>query len=211
MTDGFLGRWSRRKAAVREGEAVDVEASAPSTQPAPATGIEPARQAPPPLGEEGRGEGPAEARAPTLDDVQALTPESDFKPFMARGVAPEVKNAAVKKLFADPHFNVMDRLDTYIDDYGQPDPIPAALLRQMASARFLKLFDHEDDAVTRDDADTPPAQEVAQSGLVPELPGLPADALTPGATAAPTEDAHTDLRLQPDHAARRESAGPGTS
>jgi hypothetical protein len=31
-----------------------------------------------------------------------------------------VKNAAMKKLFADPHFNVMDRLDIYIDDYSSP-------------------------------------------------------------------------------------------
>ena len=30
----------------------------------------------------------------------------------------------MKKLFSDPHFNVMDGLDTYIDDYGKPDPIP---------------------------------------------------------------------------------------
>jgi hypothetical protein len=55
---------------------------------------------------------------------------------MARGVTTDVRNAAVKKLFADPHFNVMDRLDIYIDDYSQPDPLPAAMLRQMVSARF---------------------------------------------------------------------------
>ena len=30
----------------------------------------------------------------------------------------------MKKLFSDPHFNVMDGLDTYIDDYGKPDPLP---------------------------------------------------------------------------------------
>ena len=48
---------------------------------------------------------------------------------MARDVAPEVRNAAMKKLFADPQFNVMDRLDTYIDDYSLPDPLPASMLR----------------------------------------------------------------------------------
>ena len=37
----------------------------------------------------------------------------------------------MKKLFADPHFNVMDGLDTYIDDYGKPDPIPQSMLRQL--------------------------------------------------------------------------------
>jgi hypothetical protein len=51
-----------------------------------------------------------------------------------------VKNAALKKLFADPQFNVMDGLDTYIDDYGKPDPLPERMLRQMVQARFLGLF-----------------------------------------------------------------------
>ena len=76
-------------------------------------------------------------------DVQALGRESDYTPFVARGVDPAVRNAAMKKLFTDPHYNVMDRLDTYIDDYSQPDPLPASMLRKMASAQFLKLVDEE--------------------------------------------------------------------
>ena len=79
-----------------------------------------------------------------MADTQALTPASDFRPFMGQGVAPEVKNAAMKKLFADPHFNVMDRMDIYIDDYSQPDPLPLAMLRQMNGAKFLNLFEDED-------------------------------------------------------------------
>ena len=81
---------------------------------------------------------------PTLEDVQALTPESDFSRFAARDVAPEVKNAAMKKLFADPRYNVMDGMDVYIDDYSKPDPIAPAVLRQLASAKFLGLFDQEE-------------------------------------------------------------------
>jgi hypothetical protein len=37
----------------------------------------------------------------------------------------------MKKLFSDPHFNVMDGLDSYIADYGKPDPIPLSMLRLM--------------------------------------------------------------------------------
>ena len=84
-----------------------------------------------------------------MEDAQALTPDSDFKPFMARGVSAEVKNAAMKKLFSDPHFNVMDGLDTYIGDYSQPDPIPESMLRQLASAKFLDLFDERKDEEAR--------------------------------------------------------------
>jgi hypothetical protein len=85
-----------------------------------------------------------QAPPPTMQDVAALDAHSDFKPFVARAVAPEVRNAAMKKLFADPHFNVMDGLDIYIDDYSIPDPLPASMLRKMASAQFLKLFDEDE-------------------------------------------------------------------
>jgi hypothetical protein len=80
---------------------------------------------------------------PTLEEVKSLTPASDFSRFVAPGVDSGVKNAAMKKLFTDPHFNVMDGLDTYIDDYGRADPIPKSMLRQMVQARMLGLLDDE--------------------------------------------------------------------
>jgi Protein of unknown function (DUF3306) len=140
---GFLSRWSRRKVEVREGRAPEepkpitpVVAPVASGTANLSVPTQPAAQV-----------ASHEAKpAPTLADTQQLTPESDFTDFMARGVAPDVKNAAVKKLFADPHFNVMDRLDIYIDDYSQPDPLPMAMLRQMASAKTLGLFDDEPEA-----------------------------------------------------------------
>ena len=77
----------------------------------------------------------------TLQDVQALTQDSDFAPFVTSRVAPEVKNAALKKLFSDPHYNIMDGLDTYIDDYSNMPTLPAPALRRMVSAQALKMFD----------------------------------------------------------------------
>lgn len=79
----------------------------------------------------------AAAVQPTLDDVAQLPAGSEVSRFVQRSVAPEVRNAAFKKLFADPHFNVMDRLDTYIDDYHTPNPLPASVVRQMAVTDFL--------------------------------------------------------------------------
>ncbi len=52
----------------------------------------------------------------------------------------------MRKLFSDPHFNVMDGLDTYIDDYGKPDPIPESMLRQLNQSKLLRLFEIEEDA-----------------------------------------------------------------
>lgn len=156
MVDGFLGRWSQRKQAQRAGVPLDepptptpTVTAAPTSTPAPnQTVAAPAPEAP--SGSQAAAQ-PAPEPAPpppSLDDARQLTPESDFRPFMARDVAPEVRNAAMKKLFADPQFNVMDRLDTYIDDYSLPDPLPASMLRQMASAQFLKLFDDDNEAET---------------------------------------------------------------
>jgi len=214
MTDGFLGRWSRRKQAVRDGEAVPPAPAVPvpvtPDVPMPA-GAAPAPAVPAPADASG-----PEAPPLTLQDAQALTPASDFKPFMARGVTADVRNAAMKKLFADPQFNVMDRLDIYIDDYSQPDPLPAAMLRQMASARVLDLVPDEPAADPNvpgagDDANGAAPADVAPSGLAPERPAPPVDHLTPAEPpGAPDPDhAHTDLRLQPDHAPERPGAGPG--
>ncbi len=215
MTDGFLGRWSRRKQAVRDGESVPPLPPAPEPErPRADAPASPSTASPPSTS-------PAAPAAPvpqpTLADAQALTPASDFKPFMAANVSADVRNTALKKLFSDPQFNVMDRLDTYIDDYSQPDPLPVAMLRRMASARVLNLLSDEAaepaapaPALHREGADGAQAAGVAASTELPEPPA-PEGAPTPGALPGSTDldHAHSDLRLQPDHAPERPGAGPG--
>jgi len=141
MAEGFLGRWSQRKQDARQGKPL-AEPERP-TEPTPAPVAPTATPAPVSVASLPLQAPPPEPPPPTLQDVQALRQDSDYTPFVARGVDPSVRNAAMKKLFTDPHYNVMDRLDTYIDDYSQPDPLPASMLRKMASAQFLKLVDDE--------------------------------------------------------------------
>jgi hypothetical protein len=74
-----------------------------------------------------------------LPPLDSLTFESDFKAFMHAKVEEGVKRAALKKLFSDPRFNVMDGLDTYIDDYTKSDTIPPEMLARLERARE-KLF-----------------------------------------------------------------------
>ena len=215
---GFLSRWSRRKADVREGRPLDEPKPAPSVvnaevrnpqAPTPsaatATAVTSATRADKPEGSSVASAEHKDAQVatpqPTLADVQQLTPDSDYSGFMARGVAPDVKNAAMKKLFTDPHFNVMDRLDIYIDDYSQPDPLPLAMLRQMTSAKTLNLFNDEDEASSQTPmSDMPAAEEVkvvAQS--------VPAEN---NSNTEPSTHDHADLRLQPDPTPRPEGAEP---
>ena len=214
---GFLSRWSRRKADVREGRPL----AEPATEPSASASGNPPTRVPNTAASVGaaapvahaaqaatsHASSPAQTHeptagpAPTLADAQQLTPESDFTGFMARGVAPDVKNAAMKKLFTDPHFNVMDRMDIYIDDYSQPDPLPMAMLRQMTSAKTLNLFDDEPEKAAEinggDKAETEQPKVMAQS--------VPADNHS---NIEPTTHDHADLRLQPDPTARPEGTEP---
>jgi len=216
--DNFFSRWSRRKAQVRSGEPTPAEPPPPAhpvarqvaepvagvSRPTPVAAPAEPQEAPPPL--------------PTLDEAAALTPESDFTRFVARGVPTEVRNAAVKKLFADPHFNVMDGLDIYIDDYSKPSPLSAAMMAKMVGAQFLKLVDDPNDIKPPTPPVVPtaagaPAPTVADTDAADASPGQAPAASSPTATTSdPTQtphDDHADLQLQPDHAPERESPGRG--
>ena len=183
---GFLSRWSRRKVLVRQGvapaEPVAVPAVAPVVQAAAEPVVTPQAQAAP-----AAEPAPAAPPPPTLADVALLTRDSDYTRFVAPGVDTGVKNAALKQLFTDPHFNVMDGLDTYIDDYGIPDPLPAGMLRQMAQSQFLGLF--------------------TEGKPDPDAVAAAAPTSTTLAQATPDEDAA--LRLQPHDAAGSPGAGEG--
>ena len=151
--------------------------------------------------------------------MQALTPDSSFAAYVQPGVDASVRNAAMKKLFTDPHYNVMDGLDTYIEDYGIPDPIPMAMLRQMNQSKFLGLFAKEEAeeaeqarlaneaaAATPAPADTPDNPDAA-APVAGEPPPQAAPATPEPSETPPDED--PDLRLQQDDGAGRPGAGPG--
>jgi hypothetical protein len=206
MADGFIGRWSQRKQAVREGLPLE-EPSPPSvSEPAIVTTPEPVNTAP--LAEPGEEASPPVEvpPAPTLQDVQGLTPQSDFQRFVASDVDPDVKHAAMRKLFEDPHFNVMDGLDIYIDDYSQPDPLPASMLRQMASAHFLGVGCEE--LKPQSVAAVPPSSASRSAESVAEVSATPAGTARQEPEETQDHD-HTDLRLQQDHATGPEGSGHG--
>ena len=225
---GFLGRWSRRK--------VDALQGKPLAEPAPVAPVPvaaaPIAAAPAPASVSPQPQAAVEKvgepeKVLSLDDVKLLTKDSDFKPFMASHVGAAVRNAAMKKLFADPHFNIMDGLDIYIDDYSKSDPIPEAMLRQMNGSKFLNLFADEENADAgknpvaaspRENANEPADQTVAQSYEDPDITRPDASRPdhssqpepSPGSGASQEDHADTDLRLQPDHAAPAPDTGRGT-
>jgi hypothetical protein len=225
MSDNFFSRWSRRKQGI---DTTEVAQAAPVKSLAP-----PARQAPSPGGKTASASASSPVKplmatdpepqlpVPTMDDVQQLTPQSDFQGFMRQGVPGEVRNAAMKKLFTDPHFNVMDGLDIYIGDYNTPDPLPAGMLEKMVGAEFLNLFPKKVPDLLPAEGQPPLHQNAEQSPGAPEGAPLVAQStpfpMTPPLQAAPalqapepTEHDHPDLQLQPNHAPASPDAGPST-
>ena len=171
-----LSRWSRRKLAAA--------AEAPASAPAPAVVPASAPGAPAPL---------------ELPPVESLTFESDFTAFLRPGVDDKVKRAALKQLFRDPRFNIMDGLDTYIDDYTKADPIPPDILADLMQRGF--------------GPPTETGQEQAVAVNAPRAEPAVTNAAQP-AISAGTEQAATPPQPSPSRAGRegeeaKRSAGEG--
>ena len=147
----FLSRWSRRKLDVAK------EVAAP-------------KPAPPPPAAPAVAQASAKPELPSVDTLKGLA--SEYKEFLRPEVDEKLRQAALKKLFRDPHFNVMDGLDTYIDDYSKPDPIPEAMLRTLWHAKGL-LFDDKKE-------ETPPAADKSADHALPDMPRV-----TEGAAETP--------------------------
>jgi hypothetical protein len=162
--EGFLRRWARLKADPAAAEVLAAPAQvdartepvvAPAVVPHPA---HPAADAAPVL--------------PTLDDVARLDASSDFSAFVSKGVDKDVRRLAMKKLFSDPHFNLVDKLDVYMDDYNKPSPMSAEMLAALHHTKNLFAPLAADDLA----ASVP----VSPNSVVPGIagPDSPAQAVT---------------------------------
>lgn len=207
MTDnsgGFFSRWSQRKQAVKLGLAEE-DISPNKVQDKPQPSVQNSEVSVANVKPESADPAAEPPKLPTLSDVEQLTPDSDFSTFMTQGVSPEVRNAAMKKLFTDPHYNVMDGLDIYIGDYNTPDPLPAGMLAKMVGAQFLGLVKAPEDVAqsSTSDSDTPKPEETKLAANANNL-----DNPEPLENNSVQHD-HTHLRLQSNHAPADPEAGSG--
>jgi Protein of unknown function (DUF3306) len=157
-----LKRWSQRK----------LEAARPVPAAVPANG----ETAPPAASAAAAGATDVPLPAVPLPAIDSLSFESDFTAFLKPSVDESLKRRAMKKLFSDPHFNVMDGLDTYIGDYSQPDPLPPGMLEQLLHARAVL---------------DPPRTRVNEQGVVEDVPreGMVASGSEPADAAPALPDA----------------------
>ncbi|MEZ5449046.1 MAG: DUF3306 domain-containing protein [Thiolinea sp.] len=119
--EGFLNRWSRLKRRPQSSSDADTE-SPESTAPSPP-------QAETLAEDESGTEAAAEAEAPRvltdedMPPLESLDEHSDFSLFMSAGVSEELRRLALRKLFQQPQFNVIDELDDYCQDFTTFAPL----------------------------------------------------------------------------------------
>lgn len=181
-----LSRWSKRKLETK----FEVAASAPTLPVSPPSVAAPAAAPSSPS-----------TPAPALPSVDSLTFDSDFTAFLRPDVDETLRRAALKQLFRDPRFNVMDGLDTYIDDYTKADPIPPDVLKDILRRGFAAV--------------APASATSAESTVSPVSPeGVPAPVAAeplPSTAAATAPSSESQLPQLPQNAPEPEVPPRSTS
>ena len=142
-------------------------------------------------------EAAAKADYAELPPISAISLAEDFTPFMQARVPQALKQQALKALFKEPHFNVMDGLDIYIDDYTVFEPISPEVMATLSSWKTIM---------------NPPQQVVTDGGYAVDVESEEGKAVL----AARAELAQSNAVLQPasyvqvpSPAARERAEGEG--
>jgi len=165
--ENFASRWSRRKIEARKEKPAEPEPSSERTVPAVPADADTAA-APPGA--------PAPRELPPLESLKGLA--SEYTEFLKPGVDENLRRSALKKLFADPHFENFERFEAYCEDFTKGEPIPLAMLKTLEHAKDLLFGDEEK-------KDAPPEAEKSAAEPPPEVAekmqgGAQAEAPPPG-------------------------------
>ena len=192
MSDSFFSRWSRQKTLNRELDQARDAAVAKAPLPAEAEAVPVPK---PPV------EGAQAVDLPTQADAEALDVGADVSRFLQSGVTDAIKGAALKKLFADPAYNVISDMDDYVEDYSQMAKLSAVELRSLQQSKDLHLFEDPPwkiEADARDAAAAAAAEKQATTDAVAETDTVAADDPDPvGAADAAQEPTPLDIDTEP--------------
>ena len=192
VSDSFFSRWSRQKTLNRELDQARDAAVAKTPLPAEAEAVPVPK---PPV------EGAQAVDLPTQADAEALDVGADVSRFLQSGVTDAIKGAALKKLFADPAYNVISDMDDYVEDYSQMAKLSAVELRSLQQSKDLHLFEDPPwkiEADARDAAAAAAAEKQATTDAVAESDTVAADNPDPvGAADAAQEPTPLDIDTEP--------------
>ncbi len=154
--EGFYARWSRRKGARRDDDAVGAADAVKADNGVAAEIGDAAAQPEPPA--------PTDADMPPLESLDG---NSDVSGFMSPGVSEELRNKALRRVFLSGKFNVVDGLDDYDDDFtafeGLGDLLTSDMRhqRELAEQRAREVAEREaaQDARATPGDDAPPVDD----------------------------------------------------
>ena len=184
--ESFLERWSRRKQAVqrqstdnpdRDHEGKDGEGVAQAD--------EDHRAAPATLAETGiAGDIPVEPEPPGDEDMpplETIDEGGSLSAFFSPKVSAGLRRAALKRLFSQPEYNVVDMLDDYALDYSKREPLGDIVTAEMRyrAEQARKLVERKLKAKL--DAETDPE---ARAALIESIEANAADAEAPDEAAS---------------------------
>ena len=145
--ESALARWSRRKLEARQAEAT----------PAEAIDIEAAPDEPGVDAADTPGEQPVLTDA-DMPDIESLSDDADFSPFMSPGVSDELRNLALRKLFRAPVFNLRDGLDEYDEDYTSFEKLGNIVTADMKHQIEMQQQKLREKLAAEDETETPAAE-----------------------------------------------------
>jgi len=130
--EGFLTRWSRRKAQTMRGEEPPEPATDEDDAAAPVAADElpPATDAAAAAPDE-ESAGSAPEALPELPSLDSLSADSDYSAFMRKDVPTDLRQKALRKLFHSDKFNIRDGLDDYDLDFSKPEPLGDIITAEM--------------------------------------------------------------------------------
>jgi Protein of unknown function (DUF3306) len=174
--EGFLRRWSRRKAEARRAPATAIEDPSVAAEAAPAPreqAAEPAKSASVPIDPK------------DLPDIESLDASSDFTVFMRPGVPEHLRTLALRKLWrSDPIFNELDGLVEYGEDYSIASWPKGAIRTAYEVGRgFLERISEGAERPDQAPPATPPEQPAAEPARIAAAPAEP----LPPAPASPRQ------------------------
>lgn len=160
--EGFLGRWSRRKAEALQSEELAQEMESVEEQPLQAVEEAPIEEvAPPPSDED-------------MPPLETLNEDSDYSGFLSPNVSEELRKRALRKLFSSAVFNEVDGLDDYDEDFTSFEPlgdlVTADMKHRMEMEAKKKMEEMTDDEAAEelvDDESEPESLEALDESAEP--------------------------------------------
>ena len=201
--EGFLDRWSRRKAALRRGEPLEPTAAEiqPEAQSDPAAALE---EGAPPDDELNDAE---LAERYGVPDPASLGEQADYSAYMKQGVPDRLRNIALRKLWrSSPDLACLDGLLEYGEDYtgaGYVGVLQTAYEVGAGFAKRIEAWEKAEAEKERAEQERFAREQAEAEAERSDRTAVSDDPDAPGAASAPEQRDAADRHVEPAGANRK--------